>query len=188
MASIDTASNLIIPLDGGYEIFIPQPSKYEVMAISKVLGYFYKQITQGESVDVIVVDWERLVDEALEASLNSHNLKEATLAFLEKTMFSSWIHFEDGRTVSYNEAHLTVDKVEYFKGTILFICALCRYASSEVKKIALKGFITSQNLEAWKSSLLTSSRESEEDQDKTELNSRPHKKKRREEKPQVRLS
>lgn len=163
MAKIDAQQNFVIPLDGGYLIFIPQPSKYEVMSISKVLGYFYEQVSKGASVDVIVVDWERLVDEALTDFDRAESIKASVMSFLDKLMYSSFIRMPDGRVLSYAEAKLDEEKLEYFKGTILFICALFRYASQEVKKTVLKGYVTSLSSEAWKKSLLTSSTESKQD-------------------------
>lgn len=157
MAKIDSHQNFVIPIDGGYLAFIPQPSKYEVIAISKVLGYFYEQISKGSSVDVIVVDWLRIVDEALEDFANAENVRANTLSFLDKTMYSAFIKKPEGNIVAYPEANLDEEKQEYFKGTILFICALFRYASQEVRKTVLKGYTTSLTCEAWKKSFSTSS-------------------------------
>lgn len=162
MTKIDAQQNFVIPLDGDYLIFIPQPSKYETMAISKVLGYFYEQISKGASVDVLVVDWERIMNEALDGFVNAETIKANTKSFLDKTMYSSFIKLPTGKVVAYNEANLDEEKLEYFKGTILFICALFRYASQEIRKTVLKGYTTSLTSEAWKKSFSTSSIESKQ--------------------------
>lgn len=171
MAKIDAQQNFVIPLDGDYLIFIPQPSKYETMSISKVLGYFYEQISKGASVDVLVVDWERIMDEALDGFVNSENVKANTKSFLDKTMYSSFIKLPAGKVVAYNEAKLDEEKQEYFKGTILFICALFRYASQEIRKTVLKGYTTSLTSEAWKKSFSKSSTEFKQDKKAEEQDS-----------------
>lgn len=144
----------------GLKVYIPEPAQMEIKGISRILGYFFKTISeQRESAVVAVTDWERLVDESLDGL--SHSLQEQcrtnvnnffTRALDGCSIVQDGVLFDftsEGRAKFLSDENV----VSRIKGNCLFISALLRYLEKGQMTDILTDFITSLTLTELQKSL-----------------------------------
>lgn len=130
-------------------IFIPQPLESELTRVSRVLSYIFNQL-DNISLNVVIADWERIVDEAL-SSLKAdyaEKVKSDVMRFLDRCVAGGFCDIKDINT--FNELELSD-----LKGIILFTSALYRYVwkRTPIGSNELKAFFTTSTLAEWKQSL-----------------------------------
>lgn len=169
------AFNLLIPVfyqDHEVQAYVPEPLKDEVNKISKLLAYFYQQITaQNEAQETLIIDWERLLEEA-SASLPNHlkdSLHNSVNLFLQRCC-DGFSVIDNGVVVDYTDKNLKIytsdnDFMNRLKGTILFTLALSRYLVGKEARAILQPLFTSSTISELKMSSKKSCREQQvEDQ------------------------
>ena len=111
---------------------MPEPLKDEVNKISKLLAYFYQQITsQNEAQETLIIDWERLLEEA-SSGLPNHlkdSLHNSVNFILTKRCCDGFSVLDNDIVIDYTDKNLKVytsdnDFMNRLKGTILFTLAL----------------------------------------------------------------
>lgn len=148
--------NLIIPcfyINRDVKVYLPEPLKDEVLKISKVLSYFYKCISQNkEAQEALVIDWERIKDEALvDLDTNLQNVVNTNLNNFFIRCIDGLSIIDNDVLIDYGNKEIKtylndVDFVNRLKGTILFILALLRYVIGQNKDIIIKSYTTSYNI------------------------------------------
>ena len=148
--------NLIIPcfyINRDVKVYLPEPLKDEVLKISKVLSYFYKCISQNkEAQEALVIDWERIKDEALsDLDTNLQNVVNTNLNNFFIRCIDGLSIIDNDVLIDYGNKEIKtylndVDFVNRLKGTTLFILALLRYVIGQNKDIIIKSYTTSYNI------------------------------------------
>lgn len=158
----------------GLKVYIPEPTQMEIKGISRILGYFFKIISeQRESAVVAVTDWDRLVDESLDGlsvSLQEQSRTNLNNFFMRSLNACSIVqddvlfdYTSEGRNKFLNDEKI-VDRI---KGNCLFICALLRYLEKGQMRDILTDFITSSTILELQQSLKKPAKEHSQDSKST---------------------
>lgn len=149
------ACNLILHVDteqyGEATAYVPQPNLIELKSISRVLAHFYTSYNNGDKPEILIVDYERFIDEALEP-INNTAQKELKLKqvdiFLERSLLGAkWF---DSEYSELDSNKLSDEDKALFNGTLLFISALFHYLGKKGRQQFIKDFFTSLDVMAWK--------------------------------------
>lgn len=155
-AKIDRKLNLVLPINmvAGHTIhlYVPQPTKLLFNSISKVLSKFYSLALKDIPIDVVIIDYEQYIDEAIEGMPNRDEYLTKVKSFLEKVLLGSHVYDTSSGEFSgfteYSEK-LTEDDRGVVEGMLLFICALFRYTSQQIKTSLLGDYFTSLTYSEW---------------------------------------
>lgn len=172
-ARIDNKLNLIVPvydLDNNIvKVYIPEPARYTLDAMSEALSKCYHLIQEGISIDVLAYDYKMLIFK------DSEQTKRDRLeASLERILTSAFLIWPDLSYVSYNDLYkkersqdgsetllyikgVDEDVIRALKGTLLFFLALYRYTMRGLAKTDLKDYHTSLAFTEFLDSLKTAS-------------------------------
>lgn len=143
--------NFIIPLmdntQGLIRVYVPQPLISEMDSISKVLAYFYKQ--KSEDLNIIAIDYLRLIDESLEGLPRERQeaYKRNIMSFLVRCKEASSVVNED--YIPIDKKKLDNDTWEMFCGMLLFFSALLRYAGRMQVLQEMNDFYTLLGFTEW---------------------------------------
>lgn len=131
------------------KFFIPQPLENELSRVSRVLSYIFNQL-DSLSLNVVIADWDRIVDEALSTLKPEYaeKVKNDVYRFLDRCVAGGYCDIKDINTLGEMD---TSD----LKGVLLFISALYRYVwkRTPVGSNELAAFFTTLTLQEWKQSL-----------------------------------
>ncbi len=157
---------------GKVHCYVPEPSEIELKNLSRVLGYFYTCFQNNENASVMLIDYDRFIDEALEPITNDdqrNRKREQVSMYLERCLMNASFFDEEYSEIDKNK--LSKDDVEIFNGLILFISALYRYSMKEGRRKLIGDYFTSLSATEWIKSCKKSAkgRQLESNQESSEL-------------------
>ena len=135
---------------GKAHCYVPEPSEIELKSLSRVLGYFYTCFQNNENASVMLIDYDRFIDEALEPITNDdqrNRKREQVSMYLERSFMNASFFDEEYSEIPKDK--LSKDDVEIFNGLMLFISALYRYSMKEGRRKLIGDYFTSLSVTEW---------------------------------------